>query len=81
MPTCEHARMPTCPGETPPSFLLLHTLSFTHPLLHTCPGETPFDETTASFYAGSVALALEHLHNHDIIYRNVTVDAMVRAQH
>jgi len=40
-------------------------------------GETPFDETTASFYAGSVALALEHLHNHDIIYRNVTVDAMV----
>jgi cGMP-dependent protein kinase len=32
---------------------------------------TAFDEKTARFYAGCVILAFEHMHDHDIIYRDL----------
>jgi len=40
-------------------------------------GDTPFEEKTAMFYTAAIALGIEHLQHHDVIYRNVTTDAVV----
>jgi len=40
-------------------------------------GETPFDEATAMFYTAALALGIEHLQHHEVIYRNITADSIV----
>lgn len=37
----------------------------------------PFDEATSLFYAANVFLGLEHLHKVDVVYRNVTPEAIM----
>jgi len=36
----------------------------------------PFEEVTCCFYAANIFLGLEHLHSFDVVYRNVTPEAI-----
>ena len=49
--------------------LNLHCLCPGGELFHHLDLEGAFDEPTAMFYAANVLLALEHLHQHGIVYR------------
>jgi len=48
-------------------------------LIHTFDGDIPLPVAQAKFYAANVFLALEHLHNHGVIYRDMKPENILLA--